>query len=74
MRNYQCKKCGTSITNQSRPNVFGCPGGGHHEWTDLGECGSTGYQCRKCGTLIKSKSLPSAFGCPSGGHHEWNRL
>ena len=74
MRNYQCKKCGTSITSQSRPNAHGCPGGSFHEWTDLGECGNTAYQCRKCGTLIYSKLRPSAHGCPKGSFHEWNQL
>lgn len=74
MKNYQCKKCKTHITNSSTPSVFSCPGGGHHQWTDLGEVGTTNYQCKKCGTLVKSKSTPSVFSCPSDGHHQWNKL
>lgn len=74
MKNYQCSKCGTLITNNSRPSNFNCPNGGMHQWTDLGESGNTPYQCRKCGTLIYSKSRPSTFNCPSGGMHQWNKL
>ncbi len=74
MKNYQCNKCGTLINSQSRPAVFGCPSGGHHQWTDLGESGNIPYQCSKCGTLINSHSRPAVFGCPSGGHHQWNKL
>jgi DNA-directed RNA polymerase subunit RPC12/RpoP len=74
MKNYQCKKCKTTITNSSTPKVFNCPGGGHHQWTDLGEVGPTNYQCKKCGTLVKSKSTPGVFNCSSDGHHQWSKL
>ena len=74
MKKYQCQKCGTLITNQSRPNPYGCPSGGNHQWADLGECGTTRYQCKKCGTLINSKLRPNPYGCPSGGSHQWNQL
>jgi len=74
MRNYQCKKCGTLITNNTHPFSQGCPNGGNHQWTDLGESGDTRYQCKKCGILISSKSYPFSQGCPNGGNHQWNRL
>lgn len=74
MRNYQCKKCGTLINSKSSPRTMGCPAGGYHQWTDLGECGDTPYQCRKCGLLINSESSPRTMGCPDGGYHQWNKL
>lgn len=74
MKNYQCKKCGTLISNQSYPSSFNCPNGGNHQWTDLGESGNTRYQCGKCGVLIYSKSYPHSFNCPNGGNHQWNKL
>lgn len=74
MKNYQCKKCETLINSQSRPSSINCPSGGNHQWTDLGESGSTPYQCRKCGTLVNSQSRPSSINCPSGGNHQWNKL
>lgn len=74
MKNYQCRKCGTLISNESYPNANGCPNGGSHQWNNLGECGDTRYQCRKCGILIYSKSYPNANGCSNGGSHQWNKL
>lgn len=74
MKNYQCKKCGTHITNDKTPSVLNCPKGGHHQWTDLGEVGTTNYQCKKCGLLLKSKNTPSVLNCLSGGHHQWTKL
>jgi len=74
MKNYLCHKCNTHIQNASLPSAFNCPGGGHHQWTDLGEVGSSNYQCKKCALLVQSKSMPSAFNCPSGGHHQWTKL
>lgn len=74
MRNYQCMKCGTLITNDRRPTSFGCPNGGNHQWNELGECGNNRYQCIKCGTLIGSRNRPMSFGCPKGGNHQWNNL
>ncbi len=74
MKNYQCKKCGTLISNESVPSGTGCPGGGSHQWNNLGESGDIRYQCQKCGTLVYNKSIPSSLGCPSGGSHHWNKL
>ena len=37
MKNYQCRKCGTLISNESYPNANGCPNGGSHQWNNLGE-------------------------------------
>jgi len=51
MKNYLCKKCRTLLQNPARPSSFNCPGGGQHQWTDLGEAGSSNYQCGKCGFL-----------------------
>ncbi len=74
MKNYQCKKCNTHLTNNSTPSAFNCPGGGHHQWTNLGDVGTNNYQCKKCALLVKSKNTPSAFNCPSGSHHQWTKL
>jgi len=53
MRNYLCKKCATLVKSDKKPISFNCPSGGNHQWTDLGEVGTTNYQCQKCGLLIK---------------------
>jgi DNA-directed RNA polymerase subunit RPC12/RpoP len=74
MKNYQCKKCKTHLTGNSTPSGFNCPGGGNHQWTDLGEVGTSNYQCKKCGTLVQSKNTPSGFNCPSDGNHQWTKL
>ncbi|MEZ5047802.1 MAG: hypothetical protein R2831_12520 [Chitinophagaceae bacterium] len=74
MKNFQCKKCSTHLTSASTPSAFNCPGGGHHQWTNLGDVGTNNYQCKKCALLVKSKSTPSAFNCPSGSHHQWTKL
>ena len=74
MKNYQCTKCSVSVKGDSTPNYAGCPKGGHHQWTDLGEVGIANYQCKKCGILVQSKSTPNYAGCPSSGHHQWNKL
>jgi DNA-directed RNA polymerase subunit RPC12/RpoP len=74
MRNYQCKKCGTSIQSNSQPSSLNCSGGGTHSWTNLGDTGDKNYQCKKCGTLLRSSSQPSTLNCPSGGNHSWSNL
>jgi len=74
MKNFLCHKCKTQLQNASTPGVPNCPGGGHHQWTDLGEVGSTNYQCKKCGALVQSKSTPSFPNCPATGHHQWTKL
>jgi DNA-directed RNA polymerase subunit RPC12/RpoP len=74
MKNYQCKKCKTTIQNNSTPSSLNCPGGGMHSWTNLGDVGTNNYQCKKCGTLVKSKSTPSSLNCPSGSMHSWTKL
>lgn len=74
MRNYQCKKCKTTIQSNSTPSSFNCPGGGMHSWGDLGEVGANNYQCKKCATLVKAKNTPSSFNCPGGGMHSWSKL
>ena len=74
MKNYQCKKCGTHVQKESTPSSFNCPEGGSHQWTDLGEVGSTNYQCKKCGLLLQSKNTPSSFNCSEGGSHQWTKL
>ena len=74
MKNYQCKKCSTSIQSDRMPNSANCPKGSAHQWTDLGETGSNNYQCKKCGLLIKSKNSPSSANCPSGSAHQWSKL
>jgi len=74
MKNYQCKKCKTTILNNSTPTSFNCPGGGMHSWSDLGEVGTNNFQCKKCGTLVKSKNTPSSFNCPADGMHSWSKL
>jgi len=55
MRNYLCKKCATLVKSDKKPISFNCPSGGNHQWTDLGEVGTTNYQCQKCGLLLKSQ-------------------
>ncbi len=74
MKNYQCKKCGTALQSNSTPNPNGCPSGGSHTWTNLGEVGTVNYQCKKCALLLKSKSIPSPNGCLKGGSHQWTKL
>jgi DNA-directed RNA polymerase subunit RPC12/RpoP len=74
MKNYLCQKCKTHLQNDSQPSAFNCPKGGTHQWTNLGDVGSTNYQCKKCALLVQSKSMPSAFNCPSGGTHQWTKL
>jgi len=74
MKNYQCKKCATHLTSQSRPSGLNCPAGGNHQWTDLGAVGNDNYQCKKCSLLVKSKIRPSGLNCPSGGSHQWSKL
>ncbi len=74
MKNFQCQKCGTLITNNSNPSQLHCPSGGNHQWTNLGESGNNPYQCRKCGTLVYSKANPSQLHCPGGGNHQWTKL
>ncbi len=71
---FQCPKCKNTATKDSNPSAAGCPGGGHHQWTRLGEIGNTTYICKKCNTKVETKSNPSAAGCPSGGHHQWSKL
>ena len=74
MKNYQCTKCAAHLQNISSPTPFGCPKAGNHQWTDLGEVGSTNYQCKKCSLLIQSKASPTPFSCTAGGNHQWNKL
>ncbi len=74
MKNYQCKKCATLIQNTKQPSSSGCPEGGFHQWTNLGDVGSVNYQCKKCATLVQSNRQPSSSGCPSGGFHQWTKL
>jgi predicted nucleic acid-binding Zn-ribbon protein len=74
MKNYQCKKCGTVIQSNSSPSSSGCPSGGLHSWTNLGDTGDKNYQCKKCGTLLHSNNTPSSSGCPSDGLHSWTKL
>ncbi|MDN5355382.1 MAG: hypothetical protein WAQ01_07765 [Bacteroidales bacterium] len=74
MRNYLCKKCATLVKSDKKPISFNCPSGGNHQWTDLGEVGTTNYQCQKCGLLLKSQKKPISFNCPSGGNHQWTQL
>lgn len=74
MKNYMCHKCNTLLQKNSSPNSSGCPGGGYHQWTDLGETGTDNYQCKKCGNLVQSKRSPSSSHCPDGGSHSWTKL
>ena len=76
MKNYQCKKCGTTLQNSSTPSSGSCPSGGTHTWSNLGEVGDKNFQCKKCGTLIKSKSTPGSGSCRAtgGGTHSWSKL
>jgi hypothetical protein len=74
MKNYQCKKCKTTIQNTTTPSMYNCPGGSMHNWTDLGEVGTLNHLCKKCGTLVKTKSTPSLYNCPSDGMHSWSKL
>jgi len=46
MKNYMCHKCKTHLQNASQPSTFNCPGGEMHQWTNLGDIGSTNYQCK----------------------------
>lgn len=74
MKNYQCTKCKTHLQNDSQPSVYNCPGGGMHQWNNLGDVGGINYQCKKCALLVQSKSQPSVYNCPSGGMHQWSKL
>jgi DNA-directed RNA polymerase subunit RPC12/RpoP len=80
MKNYLCRKCKTHIESASQPSNYNCPSGGlnsFHEWTNLGDVGSTNYQCKKCGVLVHSASTPSTYNCPTGGlnsFHQWTKL
>ena len=74
VKNWLCHKCSTKVQSAQRPSSIHCPGGGHHQWTNLGEVGETVYLCDKCSTKVKSKNRPSSIHCPAGGHHRWNRL
>jgi len=71
---YQCKKCGTTIKNDSIPSYNGCPSAPLHDWQKLGEVGNTNYQCKKCGTIIQMDSMPFSGGCPAGSIHDWRKL
>lgn len=35
MYNWQCKKCGTLVTQDHQPSANGCPKGGLHSWNKL---------------------------------------
>ena len=74
MKNWQCKKCGTHIKIEGTPNYGGCPKGGNHDWSNIGDVGDLNYQCKKCALLVQTKSTPNYGGCPSGGNHDWKKL
>jgi len=74
MKNYMCHKCNTVLQKDSTPSISGCPGGGSHQWTNLGDVGNLNYQCKKCANLVRSKSQPSISYCPDGGSHSWTKL
>jgi RNA polymerase sigma factor (sigma-70 family) len=74
MKNYLCRKCKTVVQKSSQPTSFNCPGGGSHEWTDLGNVGDTNYQCKKCATPVEASGHPASFNCPDGGNHQWTDL
>ena len=74
MKNYQCKKCATLLQSGKQPNNAGCPSGSFHQWSNLGDVGSTNYQCKKCAVLVQVNRQPSGAGCPEGSFHQWSRL
>jgi rubrerythrin len=74
MKNYLCKKCGTLVQNEQRPNVSGCPKAPSHDWYDLGKCGSKKFQCKKCGILVHSEQRPDVRGCPKAPFHDWYEI
>ncbi len=60
MRNYLCKKCATLVKSDKKPISFNCPSGGNHQWTDLGEVGTTNYQCQMSKMWASSKITKKA--------------
>lgn len=75
LKNYYCPKCHTHVESVNKPFASSCPGGGGHEWRNLGEVGNKLYQCSKCGLVVKSKDTPYG-GCPckNSGGHNWKRI
>lgn len=71
---YNCKKCGTVIKNNRKPNSNGCPADAFHVWNELAPVGDKNYCCKNCGATIQAARKPFSGGCPNTGFHVWNEL
>jgi len=71
---YQCKHCGTTVKQESMPNISCCCAKTLHNWTKLGEVGQKSFICKNCGTSLHAKHKPLNEGCPNAHSHAWKEL
>lgn len=71
---FQCKNCRLTIRKETVPKTAECYNAIDHNWTQLGEVGTTKYLCKNCNTLVNTKTEPVVENCPQSEVHKWEKL